>query len=94
MILLARLVRLVVAVVVLILLAGVLLVVLEGHAQPVTDAARRLAQPFRHVFSPEDRKLRVALNWGLAAIVYSVAGALVTGLLERGSRIGPLGGRV
>ena len=86
--LLARVVDVVVAVVAVIIAAGVLLVVLEANpgnaiVEAVLDAARWLVGPFRDFFTLDDRKLEVAVNWGLALLVYVVAGRLVAGLLRR-----------
>ena len=41
--------------------------------------------PFHNVFSVSDAKLNLALNWGLAALIYLVVGALLAGLLARGA---------
>ena len=92
--LLASIVRLVVSVAALLLVAGIAIHLLDVRVALVTDAARWLARPFRGVLTPHDKDLRLVLTWGLAAVVYSVAGALVCGLLERGTRVGPLGRRV
>jgi len=85
---LARVIDIVVAIVAAILALGVLLVVLEanrgsGLVDAILDAARWLAGPFRDFFSLDDRKLEVAVNWGLALLVYVVVGRLIAGLLRR-----------
>jgi len=86
--LLAKALELVVAVVAVIIAAGVLLVVLEANpanaiVEAILDAARWLAGPFADFFTLDDRKLEVAVNWGLALAVYVVAGRLVANLLRR-----------
>jgi hypothetical protein len=85
---LARVVDVVVAVVAVILAVGVLLVVLEANpsnsiVDALLDAARWLAGPFKSFFTLDDRKLEVAVNWGLALLVYVVVGRLVSSLLRR-----------
>jgi hypothetical protein len=42
-----------------------------------------LVEPFDNVFDLERRKVEVAVNWGLAAIVYSIIGGLIAKLLRR-----------
>jgi hypothetical protein len=86
--LLARIVDLVTAVVAVIVAVGVLLVVLDanpanGIVSTWLDAARWLVGPFEDFFTLDDRKLQVAVNWGLALLVYVLAGRLVSGLLRR-----------
>jgi hypothetical protein len=49
----------------------------------VSDRAQDLAWVFRDVFQPADRKVEVAVNYGLAALVYLVIGRIVTGLIRR-----------
>jgi hypothetical protein len=85
---LARVVEIVVAIVALIIALGILLVVLEanpanGLVSAIHDAARWLVGPFRDIFTLDDHKLTVAVNWGLALVVYVVIGRLIAGLLRR-----------
>jgi hypothetical protein len=85
---LARLVSLVAGAVALILVVGILLVVLEANrdnsvVDAVLDAARFLAGPFDDMFQPDGRELRVAVNWGLAAVIYLAAGSLIARILRR-----------
>jgi hypothetical protein len=51
----------------------------------IHDAGQWLVGPFHSVFSVTDAKLNLALNWGLAALVYLILGALLAGLLARGA---------
>ncbi len=88
MLLLARLVRLVTGVVVTIIVAGILLVVLDANmsntiVSNVNDAAKWLVGPFKDVFSLSNPKTEVAVNWGLAAVVYAIAGGIIASLLAR-----------
>jgi hypothetical protein len=89
--LLARIVQLVVSVVVLILVAGILLVVLKANPSNtiVSDVhgwARSLAGPFDGMFSFHNVRLAIAVNWGIAAVVYLFVGLLITRLIGRSHR--------
>ena len=84
----ARLVNLVASIVAAVLVIGILLVLLEANrdnslVDAVLDAAKWLAGPFDNVFEPDGRKARVAVNWGLATVVYLIAARLITRLLAR-----------
>jgi hypothetical protein len=73
---------------VLLIVVGILLVVLEanrdnGIVDALLEAGEFLVEPFDNVFEPERRKVRVAVNWGLAAVIYALVGALIAGLLRR-----------
>ena len=86
MLVLARIVRLVTAVVVGFIVVGIVLHLLDAHAGNalvgfVYDVAGWLVTPFKGVFSPDGEKLRIAVNWGLAAVVYGIAGGLLARLL-------------
>jgi predicted Kef-type K+ transport protein len=84
----ARIVSLITSVVVGLILIGIVLVLLEANRDNaivgwLLDAAGWLAEPFDNVFSMDSRKERVAVNYGLAALVYGIAGALIARLLRR-----------
>jgi hypothetical protein len=86
--LLARVIDVAVAVVAVIIALGVLLVVLEANpsndiVKLIHDAASWLVGPFKDFFTIDDPKLEIAVNWGLAVVVYVVVGRLVAGLLRR-----------
>jgi hypothetical protein len=85
---LARLVSLVAGAVAAVIVVGILLVVLEANrdntiVNALLDAARFLAGPFDNVFDLARHKTQVAVNWGLAAVVYLIAGRFVARLLAR-----------
>jgi hypothetical protein len=89
--LLARAVQLVVSVVVLIIVAGILLVVLKANpansiVSEVHSWARWLAGPFDGMFSFHSANVAIAVNWGIAAIVYLCIGGLIRRLLGRSYR--------
>jgi hypothetical protein len=86
--LLARVVHVVVAIVVFIIVAGILLVVLKANAgnsivSQVEDWARSLAGPFDGMFSFHSADVTIAVNWGIAAVVYLFVGRLIAGLIGR-----------
>ena len=85
---LARIVGLITAVVVGLLVIGIVLVVLGANASndvvnALLDAARFLAGPLDDVFKLDSHKAAVAVNWGLAALVYAFIGGLIARLLRR-----------
>jgi hypothetical protein len=89
--LLARVVGLVASVVVLIIVAGILLVVLKANptntvVSDVHSWARSLAGPFDGMFSFHNAHTAIAVNWGIAAVVYLIVAGLITRLLGRTSR--------
>jgi hypothetical protein len=84
----ARIVRLITSVVVGLLLLAIVLVLLEANrdnaiVEALLDAGAWLAEPFDNVFSMDTRKERIAVNYGVAALVYGIAGALILRLLRR-----------
>jgi len=83
---LARAVILVATVVALVLILGIVLVVLganrsNGLVQVVHDAASFLAGPFDGLFNLARHKVEVAVNWGIAAVVWYALGRLIARLL-------------
>jgi hypothetical protein len=86
--LLARAVLLVASVVALIILAGIAFVVLKANmgnsiVSSVHDAAKFLVGPFDGIFKPKDHRVAVAVNWGIALVVYLVVARLIARLLRR-----------
>jgi hypothetical protein len=89
--LLTRVLRLVVSVVVLIIVAGILLVLFKANlsnsiASTVHGWARSLAGPFDGIFSLHNARAAIAVNWGIAALVYLIVGELIARLLGRAHR--------
>lgn len=85
---LARLVHLLGVLVAAILVAGILLVVLNANAsneivKAVHDAARFLAGPFQNLFKLGSHKGTVAVNWGIAAVVWYAVARVIMRLLLR-----------
>jgi hypothetical protein len=84
----ARIVSLATAIVVGIIVIGIVLVLLEANrgnevVNALLDAGKFLVGPFDNVFNLDSHKANVAVNWGLAAVVYSFVGGFVARLLRR-----------
>jgi hypothetical protein len=84
----ARIVSLITSGVVGLIIVAIVLVLLEASRQNgivdwLVGAGDTLTQPFHGTFSLDGRKAEVAVNWGLAALVYGFAGGLVARLLRR-----------
>ena len=82
----ARLVRLAAGIVAAIIVAGILLVVLSANpandiVSAIHDAARALAGPFDGMFTLNSADATIAVNWGIAAVVYLIVGAVVAWLI-------------
>ena len=85
--LLARLVWLVAVLVAIVIVAGIAFVVLKANmgnslVSSIHDAAKFLVGPFDGIFKPSDHRLAIAINWGLAALVYLVVARLIVRLLR------------
>jgi hypothetical protein len=84
----ARIVRLLVGIIVLLIVAAILLRVLGANqsntiVRDIHDVAQTLVGPFKSVFSIKNPKLSIAVNWGLAALVWLVVGSLIARLIGR-----------
>jgi hypothetical protein len=84
----ARVVSLITSVVVGLIVVGIVLVLLEANRDNaivdwLVGAADFLSQPFHGIFTPDGRKAQVAVNWGLAAVIYALVGGLIARLLRR-----------
>jgi hypothetical protein len=79
---LARVIRLITAGLVAVILIGIALVLLEGNrdnmiVDGLLDAAAWLTAPFEDMFTLDERKETIAVNYGIAAAVYALAGGLL-----------------
>jgi hypothetical protein len=79
---LSRMIRLITAGLVGVILIGIALVLLEGNrdnmiVDGLLDAAGWLTAPFDDMFTLDERKETIALNYGVAAVVYALAGFLL-----------------
>jgi hypothetical protein len=84
----ARLVRLIVRIVVLIIVAAIILRILGANAsnsivRDIHDVGRALVGPFNNVFSIKNAKVSIAVNWGVAAVVYLIVGGFIARLIAR-----------
>jgi hypothetical protein len=85
---LSRVVRLVVGVVVAIIVLAIVLRLFSANpsnsvVRDIHDAGRTLVGPFRNVFSLRNPKAALAVNWGVAAVVYLIVGSLIASLIAR-----------
>jgi len=92
---LARVVRLATGVVVALIVAGILVHVFDANMSNAIvsffdDAASWLTQPFHGIFDPDGKNVKLAVNWGLAAVVYAIVGMLLARVLARSA----MGGRM
>jgi hypothetical protein len=88
MLLVARLVRLVAGLVVLVIAVAIVLRVLGANrsnsiVSDIHDAGRALVGPFKNLFTLKDAKADIAVNWGIAALIYLIVGGLIAGLIAR-----------
>ncbi len=88
---LATIVDVITAIVTIVIVLGILLVILNANTKntivkDVHDVAKFLVGPFDDLFTPKDKKLGIAVNWGIAAAVYLLVGRLIASLLRRPSR--------
>jgi uncharacterized protein YggT (Ycf19 family) len=86
MLLLARMVRLAAMAVAAVIVLGILLHVLSANSSNavvslVYDVDRPLVAPFKNLFNLSDAKAQIAVNWGIAAAVYALAGSFLARLL-------------
>jgi hypothetical protein len=84
----ARIVSLVTSVVVGLIVLAIVLVLLEANRDNaivdwLVGAGDFLSEPFHGIFSLDGRKAQVAVNWGLAALVYALVGGFVARMLRR-----------
>jgi hypothetical protein len=49
----------------------------------VNDRAQGFAWEFRDIFTPKDERVAVLVNYGIAAVVYLIAGRVAAGLIRR-----------
>jgi hypothetical protein len=85
---LARLIRSLAGLIALVIVAAIVLFLLganpsNGIVKAIHDAGAWLVGPFKNLFSIHNAKVAMAVNWGLAALVYLVVGHLIASLLVR-----------
>ena len=87
----ARLIRTVAGIVAAIIVVAILLHVFSANphntvVSDIHDAGAWLASPFRHLFSLNSAKGTMALNWGIAAVVYLAIAHVLAALIMRAPR--------
>ena len=85
---LARIIWLVAVLVALVIAVGIAFVVLKANmgnsiVSSIHDAAKFLVGPFDGIFKPKDHRLAIAINWGIAIVVYLFVARLMARLLQR-----------
>ena len=90
---LARAIRAVLGIVIAIIVLAVVLRLLDANpgnaiVSDIHDAGAWLVGPFSNVFSVKGPKLHMALNWGLAALIYAVVGGFIASFVARGAGAG------
>jgi hypothetical protein len=76
-----------------IIAAGILLVVLNANptndiVNAVHDAARWLVGPFDGMFTLDSTDATIAVNWGIAALVYLILGGIVARIIAMARVVG------
>jgi uncharacterized membrane protein len=84
----ARLVMLAVSIVAAIIVIAILLRVLDANAsnslvKNIHDIGKALVGPFKDLFTIKNSKVEIAVNWGLAALVWLVVGSIIARILRR-----------
>jgi hypothetical protein len=84
----ARAIELAGTAVALILLAGIALVLLKANSGnaivgAIRDAADFLAGPFNGMFELDNPRTELAVNWGIAALVWYALARLLAGVVSR-----------
>ena len=81
-------VSLITSVIVGLIVLAIILVLLEANRDNaivdwLVGAGDFLSNPFHGIFDMDGRKASVAVNWGLAAVIYAVVGGFIARLLRR-----------
>jgi hypothetical protein len=84
----ARIVTTIAGIIVTIIVAGILLVVFDanqsnGLVNAITDVASWFADPFKGIFTLDNKETQVAVNWGIGALVYAFVGGLIARIIAR-----------
>jgi hypothetical protein len=88
---LALIVDVIVGIVAILIILGIVFVILKANpkntiVKDVHDVAKFLVGPFDDLFTPKDHKLAIAINWGIAVVVYVIVGRIIARLLRRPAR--------
>ena len=71
-----------------IIIVGIVLVLIKANPNNqivdfILDIGRFLTTPFHNLFPQDDPRQDILVNWGIAAIVYLIVGALLARLARR-----------
>jgi hypothetical protein len=82
----ARAISILTTVIVLFIVAGIILFVLEANpsndiVSVINDVAEFFVDPFKDLFTLDEQKVEVAVNWGLGALVYAIVGRVLARLV-------------
>jgi hypothetical protein len=88
MVAVARVVRLITWIVVLVIAIAIVLFVTGANpanavVKAFHDVGSTLVGPFHNLFKIKDAKVSLAVNWGVAAVVYLIVGSLLASLIAR-----------
>ena len=88
LVLIARIVRIVTILIAAVIVAAIVLRVLGANpgnviVSAIHDVARAFVGPFKNIFTINDAKLAMAVNWGIAAIAYLLVGSIISSLIRR-----------
>ena len=84
----AQVVNVITSLIVGLIVLGILLVLLEanrgnGIVDWILDAGEFFVEPFDDIFSLDSHKTRVAVNWGIGALIIGAIGGLIARALAR-----------
>ncbi len=79
---LARIIDVITLLVVVTIALGIVLVLLKANpdnaiVDAIREAAKYLSKPFDAIFEMDKRRTEIAVNWGIAAVVYLIAGRVL-----------------
>jgi hypothetical protein len=71
-----------------IIVIGIVLVLIKANPNNqivdfILDVGRFLTTPFHNLFPQDNPRQDILVNWGIAAIVYLIVGALIARLVRR-----------
>ena len=71
-----------------IIILGIVLVLIKANpnnqiVDVILDVGRFLTKPFHNLFPQDDPRQDILVNWGIAAVVYLIVGALIARLARR-----------
>jgi hypothetical protein len=90
MVMIARVIRLITGIAAAIIVAAIVLRLLGANpsntlVRDIHDVAQTLVGPFKNLFSINNAKLSIVVNWGLAALAWLIVGGLIARLIARGA---------